>query len=944
MKPFQIILSAILIISGAVCTIPCLGQDNNTAPELLPTHESVQNATITCMEKDNAGFLWIGTRNGLFRYNGTSFLPFIQADSLSIASNNITSLRADRGNNLWIGSDEGIHLINGRTLTRNSFLESGAVYGMANMDQRMLIHSGKEGLYIYDKESGESHLAYKDYDLAYSPSILMSQDRVIAIADNNTFRLYFFDPSLKPISVIDFGKTSLNGFTNYSGQIAIATSDGLCFFDTDGKRVPLPEKLKIFEGRNILFCKTDEYRMELVIGVKDIGIFRYYDTADSLTKVWQEENLSDTDKCECVVLKDNLALNKGGKVFSISHESNLEKKRLSGLARSESIQSVFTSEDPNNALIFTDRSVYLFNILTQNTINLNRVIIGEGSTLDKGYLDHDNNIWVISKDGKLTKFLPNSTGMGLRYSVGKQYEGDYSDSEFFCLNTGMMGVVTPTRVLFFDDEGNTLSERLPEGTARTPYVSSAGEIYLFGKEGVFKAGNSGPVEKIPVDIEATCLLEDNIGNLWIGTRDRGICIYNPTSKDKSWITTKEGLPENNVKSILLFRNRIWICCSSSIAYKEQNADNIVTLTDKSYSTNYTENCGTVADIMGLGTRIMFAGTQNLTILNPNKEESKRDIRLFLDEVSTIDYGIPTDEKDVVIPNKSNNIMFTYSAIDYDSGGKLSYEYILEGHDKEWTRAGKSLSTIYNHLEGGKYNFRVRVMTPSGEYSSSEIAFPFRIKGGFTRSWLFIILVSVILILFATMLIRILAQSRFRKEEYLREKSEKEFIAELTLTGNLFPKWTTENFMNALSLIYTPLRELEQDKGLEKSARQKVNLISKSIDRINRTIEEEANATLLGNVSSNRPLFVFEHPVKDVSKEIDELIGKLRWGRYLKTVDNIPPESKAWFDSVIMSSAALLVTSKFCYSKGKEKVMTIDSQIIDAEKVQNFSNMFIIPYF
>ena len=138
MKPFQIILSAILIISGAVCTIPCLGQDNNTAPELLPTYESVQNATITCMEKDNAGFLWIGTRNGLFRYNGTSFLPFIQADSLSIASNNITSLRADRGNNLWIGSDEGIHLINGRTLTRNSFLESGAVYGMANMDQRMV--------------------------------------------------------------------------------------------------------------------------------------------------------------------------------------------------------------------------------------------------------------------------------------------------------------------------------------------------------------------------------------------------------------------------------------------------------------------------------------------------------------------------------------------------------------------------------------------------------------------------------------------------------------------------------------------------------------------------------------------------------------------------------------------------------------------------------------
>jgi len=108
----------------------------------------------------------------------------------------------------------------------------------------LLIYSGKEGLYIYDKESGESNLVYKDYNLAYSPYILISQDRFFAISDNGSYRLYVFDVSFKPVSVIEFGKNSINGITYFSGQVAVATSEGLRFFDAEGKRVPLPEKLK----------------------------------------------------------------------------------------------------------------------------------------------------------------------------------------------------------------------------------------------------------------------------------------------------------------------------------------------------------------------------------------------------------------------------------------------------------------------------------------------------------------------------------------------------------------------------------------------------------------------------------------------------------------------------------------------------------------------------
>ena len=943
MMRFYNILFSILTISGAIWIMPCRGQDYYSAAEALPSYGAATSSTITCMEKDNAGYLWIGTTNGLFRYNGTSFRSFKQTDSLALSSNFITTLRADRGGNLWVGTDDGIHLVNSVEIKRNSILESGTVYGMANINQGILVHSGKEGLYIYDKERGESKLVYKDYNLAYSPCILLSQDRIFVISDNGSYRLHVLDISFKPVSVIDFGKNSINGITYFSGQVAVATSEGLRFFDAEGKRVPLPEKLKVFENRNILFCKTDEYRMELVIGAKDIGIFRYFDTSDSLTRTWQEENLSDTDKCECVVMKDNLAINKDGRIFSISHESSIERKMLSGLARSESIRSVFSSDDTNNALVFTDRGIYLFNLLTQNTNNLTRAILGEDKYIEKGYLDKDYNIWTITDEGVLTKYLFSRTNSGVRYSLGKQYDGDYSNSELICLNSGMMVVVSPTRIIFFDDEGNTLSERLPEGTAKTPYISSSGEMYLFGKEGVFKAGNSGPVEKIPVDIEATCLSEDNIGNLWIGTRDRGICIYNPASKGMIWITTEDGLPENDIKSILLLRNRIWICGSSSIAYKEHNSENIVTIENESSTAKYNVNCGTVTDIIGLGVRVMFAGKQNLTILNPNREESKRDIRLFLDEVSAMDLKIPTNGNNVVIPNKNNNLMFTYSSIDFNYGGKLNYEYILEGHDKDWTRAGNVLHATYNHLKGGNYNFRVRVMTPTGEYSSSEISFPFRIKGSLKGSWLFFLMLSIFFVLIALMLIGIFTSNRLNREQYLREKKEKELFAEYALVKRGFPKWVTENFLNTLSLIYAPLRELEQEKSLKQDARLKIGLISKNVGKIKRTIGGEWYASIFGSDSSERPLFIFEHPVNEVPKAIEDFIDKLQGEKYLKTIDNVPPESKACFDSSIISSIAFLTAAKYFDAEGKNKVMRVDSRIMDAAQAEELTGKRVKGY-
>ena len=62
-------------------------------------------------------------------------------------------------------------------------------------------------------------------------------------------------------------------------------------------------------------------------------------------------------------------------------------------------------------------------------------------------------------------------------------------------------------------------------------------------------------------------------------------------------------------------------------------------------------------------------------------------------------NLPTDGKMFVLPKKNNNLLFSYSAITYDSAEFLSYEYKLEGHDEDWIKAGNGTDAVYANLEG-----------------------------------------------------------------------------------------------------------------------------------------------------------------------------------------------------------------------------------------------------
>lgn len=120
---FKIIRYKFQLILYITCLI--IEQGSAQSIRVISTEDGLPQSFVSGLEQDKQGFIWIGTRNGLARYDGTQFINFqhnIQ-DTSSLASNIITWLRKDNTNHIWIEYESGeIDVINPATQQIQHFI------------------------------------------------------------------------------------------------------------------------------------------------------------------------------------------------------------------------------------------------------------------------------------------------------------------------------------------------------------------------------------------------------------------------------------------------------------------------------------------------------------------------------------------------------------------------------------------------------------------------------------------------------------------------------------------------------------------------------------------------------------------------------------------------------------------------------------------------------
>lgn len=89
-----------------------------TAGELpvryLGIEQGLSNNAVISICQDHNGFIWIGTYDGLNRYDGYGFKVFhnIIGDSTSLSINTIYTIEEDQNRRIWVGGQKGLSIYN----------------------------------------------------------------------------------------------------------------------------------------------------------------------------------------------------------------------------------------------------------------------------------------------------------------------------------------------------------------------------------------------------------------------------------------------------------------------------------------------------------------------------------------------------------------------------------------------------------------------------------------------------------------------------------------------------------------------------------------------------------------------------------------------------------------------------------------------------------------
>lgn len=192
------------------------------AQEFSITRFSLENglsqSSVSCVEQDDRGFLWIGTQDGLNRYNGSEFEVYKQTpfDTASLSSNYITALCADKNGKIWVGTQlDGLDLFDPRTRQCVHFNQTSP---LRLIDNRILaIHQDKWGQVWVATSKGLNRI------------IAQKKEGIV------TYKIDAFFTT--PIPGYKRSNVILSIFEDTKNRLWVGTSTGLFYMDNAQKNV-----------------------------------------------------------------------------------------------------------------------------------------------------------------------------------------------------------------------------------------------------------------------------------------------------------------------------------------------------------------------------------------------------------------------------------------------------------------------------------------------------------------------------------------------------------------------------------------------------------------------------------------------------------------------------------------------------------------------------------
>ncbi len=724
------------------------------------------------------GYLWLGSYEGLARFDGVRFEVFDTTTTPALGDNNVHALAEDSGGGLWIGTDGGgvVHLADGvftSYTTRQGLVHDRVTDLLAGSDGGLWVAT-RGGLSQIRNQRIESWLPGEG--LPHQRLWTLEEDSGGGLwigTDESLFRLQDGSFVRQPVEVCsDCGVSAL--YRDPGGNLWVGTYGGhLLRFDGGAAAAhwSLPET-----DIDVMAIREDA-EGNLWIATYGGGLFRLQGgeltslgEGDGLTSdtVWMLEEDAEgslwlgTEGGGLLRLRDT-------PVTSITARDGLPHDRVwvvhadragrlwagtdGGLAKWENGElTTYTTRDglaSDTVTAFGDRP--------------------DGSLWVGTY--EGLNLW---RDGRLSAALPDEN-----VAISAIYEDSRKD----------LWLGTEERGLLYVHDGTTrslsMADGLPADTVKVLAGDRDGTLWIGTDGGLARLWGGDPTTLTQVGGLAGAFVRsiyiDPEDTLWIGTRGSGL--FRLRDGELTGYTTQDGLFSDVVYQILEDGQRnLWMSCNKGVfQISKEELDALARgMTSGVHATVYGASAG-MKSVEGVGEsqpagtrtadgRLWFPTAKGLAVIDP--ENLKRNLRpppVIIEQVlydgAVVD--VPASDP-VVLPPGRRALEVDYTALSLVDPERTRFRYRLVGYDDAWVEAGGRRSTLYTNLTPGSYRFQVIASNNDGVWNEAGAAVELYLRPAFYETWPFYAVCVLVIGLLARGILRFRVRRLERHNAELRQ--------------------------------------------------------------------------------------------------------------------------------------------------------------------------------
>jgi signal transduction histidine kinase/ligand-binding sensor domain-containing protein/DNA-binding response OmpR family regulator len=845
----------------------------------LNDEQGLSNNTVRSIFQDHNGFIWLGTFDGLNRYDGYNCKVYRHKlnDAHSLVHNFISSITEDSLHNIWIGTRQGVSRLSPLWDIFNS------VYLRGNKSQplKAVVKA------VRADRSNNIFLATEDMGLLLCAQGALEAEAVPLVADGHIINSY----AVKTVRMDGAGnvwalvhKYGLARY-NYAAKQLVLINASLPvagWLETQGSNLVIANGTSLF-GYNPatpLPAELLNYQLQLpdagsiiTFSIDDKG--RYWmNTSSGYLLSWKPgEQVT-------IVLsrkKDSQALSRL-EMYTVFIDRQSRKwigTATNGVAVLDPHKDCFQNlnHEPGNSNSLVDNVVSAMfeaddgimyigtdggGVSAWNRQTNTFTTLLENAAVSAIKADDKHHIWIATFRQGIFRYTP-ATRKTDHYSLVNPAYNIEDRTAYAVLKDRSHGLWVSTL------RQNSIYGALYHLNVATDkfevFDASLSDLFTLYEDGngVLWGGNLKQLVKIDratkkhtfynIGYAVRSIYEDSRGNLWLGTEGGGLQLFDRLRQCvTARYTTTEGLSSDVVLTILEdSTGHLWMSTFNGLVRFDINKRNC---------RNYYQADGLQSNQFHYNSalalrdgQLAFGGIKGLSLFYPEAIRVSHampplqltGVEINNKPVTEDTFYIKQVENGniaaITLPYNKAVLTFKYSTLEYSVPNKITYAYYMEGWDRNWNYAGNLRTAAYTHLDEGSYVFRIKSTNGEGEWNPHEIAVRITVLPPWYRSWWAYILYGgcavAAIYLFISYKTR---QSRLHyevkeaqlqtKEAQLNAQKEKEVHEKrLTFFTNL-----SHEFRTPLTLIIDPVKEMiEQEK--EPAQKEGLHMVFRNARRL-----------------------------------------------------------------------------------------------------------------